>query len=78
MAIQYISDNSGNHTAVIIPINEWNNIIAMHEDLKELERPVVTVSKRKPSDFKGSLPKDIALKMLSDLELSRNDWERDF
>ena len=36
MELQYISDNAGNHTAVIIPIAEWNNITAKHEDLKEL------------------------------------------
>jgi hypothetical protein len=32
MALQYISDNSGNHTAVVIPIDEWNNITAVHTD----------------------------------------------
>jgi hypothetical protein len=75
MALQYISDNSGNHTAVIIPIDEWNNIIAVHTDLKELENENIT-PKRKPSDFIGSLSKETAKKMLLDIEQSRNEWER--
>jgi len=78
MALQYISDNSGNHTAVIIPITEWNNIIATHEDLKELENRVENTRQRKPPDFKGCITKETALKMISDIELSRNDWERNF
>jgi hypothetical protein len=72
MALQYISDNSGNHTAVVIPIDEWNNITAVHTELKELESP----PKRKPSDFIGSLSKETAKKMLLDIEQSRNEWER--
>lgn len=75
MALQYISDNSGNHTAVIIPIDEWNNIIAVHTDLKELENENIA-PKRKPSDFIGSLSKETAKKMLLDIEQSRNEWER--
>ena len=37
MALQYISDHSGNYTAVVIPINEWYNITAVHQGLKALE-----------------------------------------
>ena len=80
MSLQYISDNSGQHTAVIIPIDEWNEITAKHEDLKELmlaeEKPVYT--KRKPSDFVGILSKEKAKEMINDIEKSRDDWERDF
>jgi hypothetical protein len=78
MALQYVSDNSGNHTAVLIPINEWNNITATHEDLKELETSFDASQKRKPSDFQGCISKETALKMISDLEQSRDEWERDF
>ena len=34
MAIQYLSDNLGNKTAVVIPINDWQNITAQHKDLE--------------------------------------------
>jgi hypothetical protein len=75
MALQYISDNSGNHTAVVIPIEEWNNITALHEDLKDLENEKVN-QKRKPSDFIGSISKETAKKMILDIKQSRNEWER--
>ncbi len=78
MALQYITDDSGNHTAVIIPINQWNNLTATHEDLKQLESSVGTPHKPKFSDFKGCISKEIALKMIEDIELSRNEWERNF
>jgi len=76
MALQYISDNNGRHTAVIIPISEWENIIAKHQDLKILEAQDNV--KRKPSDFKGCISKETALKMLEDVETSRNESERNF
>jgi hypothetical protein len=53
MDIQYISDNHGNHTAVVIPIDEWNSITDKHQDLKTLEKP-----KMKPSDFVGCISKE--------------------
>jgi hypothetical protein len=70
MALQYISDNKGRHTAVVIPIAEWENITAKHQDLKVLEHPDNV--KSKPSDFKGCISKETALKMLEDIEISRN------
>jgi hypothetical protein len=77
MALQYISDNAGKHTAVIIPIAEWNNITAKHEDLKKLESTAEINYKRKPSDFVGCISKETALKMIADIEQSRDHWERD-
>ncbi|MDO3644510.1 hypothetical protein [Mucilaginibacter sp. L3T2-6] len=78
MELQYVSDNEGRPTAVLIPIAEWNNITAKHEDLKELEKPRQGSSKGKPSDYVGCISKETALKMISDIEQSRNDWERNF
>ncbi len=75
MALQYISDNSGNHTAVVIPIDEWNSIVAVHKDLQDLESGKIT-TKNKPSDFIGSISKETAKKMILDIEQSRNEWER--
>ena len=76
MALQYISDNSGNHTAVVIPIEEWNNITALHHDLKELETAMSPNPPKKPSDFVGIISKETAKKMLLDIEKSRSEWER--
>lgn len=71
MDLQYISDSNGKHTAVIIPIDEWNNITTKHQDLKTLNEP-----KKKPSDFVGCISKETAQKMIADIELSRSQWER--
>ena len=37
MPIQYITDTAGEHTAVLIPIHEWELITRKHADLKSLE-----------------------------------------
>ncbi len=71
MNLQYISDEQGRHTAVIVPIEEWNEIKANQQHLKTLEKPKV-----KPSDFFGTLSKETAQKMISEIELSRSEWER--
>ena len=60
MPLQYISDNAGNHTAVVTPISEWELLTGKHEDLKELEQPKQNFPDKKPSDFAGTLPADIA------------------
>jgi len=76
MALQYISDNSGNHTAVIIPIDEWNDIVATHEDLKELTEEKA----RKINDvarFKGLLNDEEAKKYHEYLRQARSEWDRD-
>jgi hypothetical protein len=74
MPIQYISDNEGKHTAVLIPINEWELITTKHNDLKELETPS-KVNSPKPSDFVGTLPKDIASQMQEYVRRSREEWK---
>jgi len=76
MELQYISDEAGNYTAVIIPIAEWNNITAKHEDLKALEE------EKKPqtnnaSRFKGLLTNEEAEKFHKYLDQARNEWDRD-
>ncbi|HMG66472.1 MAG TPA: hypothetical protein VK588_02265 [Chitinophagaceae bacterium] len=35
--LQYISDNSGHPTAVIIPIEEWNGIRNKYPDVEAIE-----------------------------------------
>ena len=76
MELQYISDDSGKHTAVIIPIAEWDSLMARYDILKASERPVETTKKRKLSDFIGCISKDTAIKMIADVEKSRSEWER--
>ncbi len=76
MDLQYVLDNEGNQTAVIIPIEEWNTIISKHQDLKSLGKSKI-VSPKKPSDYSGSISKDFANQMIGDIEFSRNQWKRD-
>jgi len=76
MTLQYISDNSGNHTAVIIPIADWNEITAKYKDLKELTEQV-TRPKQGASRFKGLLTNDEAEKYNQYLKQARSEWDRD-
>ena len=46
MTIQYISDNFGNKTAVIIPINDWEKIPKKYKE--QLNEPTTEMS---PTDF---------------------------
>ena len=72
MDLQYLSNTQGKHTAVVIPIDEWNNITAKHQDLKDLEIP-----KSNASRFKGLLTREEADKYHSYLKQARSEWERD-
>jgi hypothetical protein len=74
MPLQYISDNEGNHTAVLIPINEWQLIVEKHEDLKKMELSNSQDKVVKPSDFAGKMPSDIADEFHKYIEKSRQDW----
>ena len=71
MNIQYISDNLGNATAVIIPIEEWKLISRkLHDSFPDKN------AKAKPSDFGGILSKETASKMILEIQKSRQEWER--
>ncbi len=76
MELQYLLDDNGNQTAVVIPIEEWKSITSKHEDLKLLEKPKKKTKKKKPSDFIGCISKETAQKIISDIKESRNQWER--
>ncbi len=75
MELQYISDISGNHTAVVIPIEDWNNITAKHEDLKELAEEKKT-SSNNAARFKGLLTEEEADKYHKYLKKVRKEWDR--
>ena len=36
MNLQYLQDNNGNTTAVVVPIEEWNKFTEKYSDLEEL------------------------------------------
>jgi hypothetical protein len=36
MNLQYLQDNNGNTTAVVIPIDEWNRFTEKYNDIEEL------------------------------------------
>jgi hypothetical protein len=57
MIVQYISDNLGNHTAVIIPIEEWGKLTTKYSELSDLDDYVVP-----------NWHKDIVLKRLETLK----------
>ncbi|MBC7554935.1 MAG: addiction module protein [Taibaiella sp.] len=40
MSLQFVSDNSGRKTAVLIPIDEWNLLRRKHPDLEEIENDI--------------------------------------
>jgi predicted metal-dependent peptidase len=75
MALQYLSDNEGNHTAVLVPIEEWEQITSKLRELEHTEKQVQTDRKKKPSDFFGTIPKDVAQQMQEYVKQSRDEWE---
>ncbi|MGV8094273.1 MAG: hypothetical protein AB2L24_20635 [Mangrovibacterium sp.] len=74
MALQYLLDNSGKTTAVVIPISDWEVITRKHSDLKKMT--VLPCKKQKPSDFAGILTKGEAEKMQQYLTEARKQWDR--
>lgn len=76
MDLQYISDTQGRHTAVVIPIEDWNNLTLKHQDLKALEKPKAESSLKKPSDFFGILSKQEADTFEKHTQQIRNEWDR--
>ncbi len=79
MPMQYIKDNSGTTTAVVIPIEEWKQITIKHQDLKQLEQKEIPTSekKMKPSDFAGILSEEAYKAITEHTKQARNEWDRD-
>jgi hypothetical protein len=71
MELQYISDAAGNHTAVVIPIKDWEELTHQYADLKKMESKPGNI---KPSDFEGSIPSDVADAMQAYVKESRESW----
>ena len=69
MDIQYLSDEQGRQTAIQIHIDEWNKL---KEESKAFSNFVkVKTSQKKPSDFRGSISKNTAKKILEYVEQTR-------
>lgn len=75
MELQYISDNEGNPTAVIIPINEWNSITQKHKDLENLA-PATTTKRGNADLIKGLLNNEQAEKYHKHLKNIRKEWDK--
>ena len=78
MSLQFLSDDSGKTTAVLVPIHEWEAIIQTHADLKKLVKPSHKEKKLKPSDFKDIFSKKEGNEFHKYLTKVRKEWDRDF
>jgi len=75
MEIQYLSDEQGRHTAVQIPIDEWNKLTEENEVFRNFEKN--NSSQKKPSDFRGAISKNTAEKLIQYATQVRVEWDRD-
>ena len=78
MSLQFLSDDSGKTTAVLIPIQEWEAIVQTHTDLKKLAKPSRKEKKLKPSDFRGIFSDKEATEFHKYLTKVRKEWDRNF
>lgn len=64
LSLQYLSDYTGKHTAVVIPIALWEKIVCKYPDLRLLEqhpsREKACLRKHTMGDSAGSLASDSA------------------
>lgn len=70
MDLHYISDTEGRHTAVVIPIKEWNNLTDTYKELKTLEKPKQKLSAK----YAGKLSADVADQLQDYVTQGRNEW----
>jgi hypothetical protein len=71
MDLQYLFDSDGKRTAVVIDILEWENLTLRYEELKKLES-----SKKKPSDFRGTISQKTVELLHQHTEQARKEWDR--
>ena len=77
MELQYISDDEGKPTAVIIPIDEWNRITDKHGDLKDLVEGSSIFQKNGTGQFRGILTPEEAALYHDHIKQARGKWNRD-
>ncbi len=74
MPLQYLQNEKGQTTAVLIPIEEWKAITLKHADLALLEKPAAKKN-IKASDFKGILSSQITEALQQHIQQSRDQWD---
>jgi len=74
MKLQVIKDGNGKNTGVFVPINDWNEIVEKHQDLKNLV-DIKAEPKKKLSQLAGKLSHETAEAMQKYVAESRNEWE---
>lgn len=74
MPLQYLQNDVGETTAVLIPIEEWKAITESHADLAGLDRSVAKKNK-KPSDYKGILSPALTEALQKHVQQSRKQWD---
>jgi hypothetical protein len=80
MNIQYLSDYAGKQIAVVIPIEQWNEIVRAHPDVQSMEAK--TPDKEPPAknytmgDFIGTISAETADALLHHVNESRDEWDR--
>jgi len=74
MSLQIIQDGYGKDTGVFVPINDWNEIVKKHSDLKALVNlsPIIP---KKLSELAGKLSNKTAEAMQKHIAKSRIEWE---
>ncbi|MEO0310762.1 MAG: hypothetical protein RIQ89_419 [Bacteroidota bacterium] len=70
MNIQYLSDSEGRNTAVVIPIEYWNEITAKHQDLKILVKPKKKLSEK----YKGTFTEEQGKNLNEHIKQMRSEW----
>ena len=80
MHLQYLSDYSGNHTAVVIPIEQWKALVKKYSDLQSLESDAqngeTAPKEYTMSDFMGTISPEAAEDLQTYTAKSRDEWER--
>lgn len=73
MNVQYISDNFGNKTAVVIPIEHWNKILQKYKGFeKEVEEPFAEMSEEEFLQWIENAEKSPTMS----LETFNEKWEK--
>lgn len=73
MNIQYITDNRGNKSAVLLNLTDWDRI---QKDLEELESLRKKPKQKLSEKLRGAISKERAMELGKQLEQMRNEWER--
>lgn len=78
MPLQYLKDNYDHITAVLIDIKDWEKITQRHKDINLMLEPSQEEAvKLNPSDYRGCISTETALKLTAHLTKSRNEWSSD-